>query len=218
MIYVVRVLTVLCFLLAGGVLVLCAARKPWKDPGEAVARPSALALSAQHKDERQDTDRDQVPPLIQAAESFAAYLNPPPALPPTQVSPVAENPTPVDVQPIPASAPFELQGISYHPARPEESLALVWLVADGQRWVRQGTQLGHCIIERISPCSVVYSNAGQRQEMALMPSAIPEQYAEGRDTKPSDSVSVLTRMRGAPRAPGAHLAARDPVISDGRTP
>jgi hypothetical protein len=42
---------------------------------------------------------------------------------------------------------------------------LVWESADRQRWVRPGMQVGHILIERINPGSILCRDAGGTREV-----------------------------------------------------
>jgi len=97
-------------------------------------------------------------PLVKAAREFALCLNPPakpkPGAPATGKGiAVASAP---QVQPAATSPKFALHGISYHRSKPAESMALVCEPDGGRRWVRQGAQLGHIVIEKIGSSSIVY--------------------------------------------------------------
>jgi hypothetical protein len=65
-------------------------------------------------------------------------------------------------QTIPAARPaepkpkFTLVATSYYRSRPEQSMALVSEPGSGSRWVKQGTHLGHFVVEKVERGMVVY--------------------------------------------------------------
>lgn len=134
------------------------------------ARPAIEPFNRTGRTSNQTVGR-QLSPLVQQAQAFAVYLNPPalpeqrPASPPVvKDSIVAEVPK---VAPVNTSPKFKLHGISYRPAKPRESMALVWEPDVGHRWVREGSQLGHVIVECITPDTIEYRANQQRYIMAV---------------------------------------------------
>jgi hypothetical protein len=137
------------------------AEQLWAGPG-AVERFAERARS-----KGTDQDGQRKPPLIQQAEAFAAYLNPPAPRKPA-AAPVLVRPRPVraEVTVPPPPPPLRLLGVSYHRGDPAESRALV-LDANGYRWVKQGGRSGEMVVAQINPRSIVCRGKGGMQEMTM---------------------------------------------------
>ena len=102
------------------------------------------------------------PPLVVQAEALATYLSPPasPKRAASSPPPARPRPSPAEAKPGVAAPSLRLVGISYYRSNPAESRALIWEPAGGHRWVRQGTQLGPIVIERINPGSILCRDDG----------------------------------------------------------
>ena len=113
--------------------------------------------------------KERLSPLLAAAGAFAVHLNPPRPAP--AVAPEASKPAPAApvVRPPAATAKFTLRGTSCAADRPERSMALIWVpgASDHGRWVRQGAQVGHFLIQEVRPGSVIYVDGEQVREMAI---------------------------------------------------
>jgi hypothetical protein len=129
--------------------------------------PGALEQLA-GRSERQGSERarELKPPLVAQAEAFTLRLNPP--KPPQRPAPVPRPRTlRPEVKPVAAPPPLRLMGISYHRSNPAESRALVGAPDGGCRWVKQGAEFGHLVIEKINRGSILYRDGGATQEMTL---------------------------------------------------
>jgi hypothetical protein len=74
------------------------------------------------------------------------------------------------VRPASASVNFKVYGTSYYPNEPGRSMALIAEpgATNGQeRWVKEGTQIGHFVIHEIRRGVVVYRDGEQLHEMAV---------------------------------------------------
>jgi hypothetical protein len=172
--------TTLLVLVAGTAMLLAAiwGSRPNSAFAQFLASPSPCERRFQQPQSNlsEEAKETQVP-LIKAAKAFSLYLNPP-AKPTPAPRPGAATDahasvetkmaaaTP-EVRPAVSSPQFQLQGISYHRSKPEMSMALVWQPDTGRRWVRQGTQLGHLVIEQISSDAIVYRDGQLTHELAL---------------------------------------------------
>ena len=112
------------------------------------------------------------PPLVVQAKALALLLNPPKS--PERPSPagVATKPSPgaPAVRPAAPSVRFKLCGTSYYPNEPQRSMALICDVGaaeGGERWVKEGTRLGHFVIHEIRRGVIVYRDGEQLREMAV---------------------------------------------------
>jgi len=105
----------------------------------------------------------QTSPLVKQAQAFALRINPPK---PKKISlPTARNET--KLRPKKVSVKFPLLGTCYHPSRPEKSIALIDLPAKGPRWVRQGDEVGHLVIEQIESKFIVIRDGERTSELAI---------------------------------------------------
>lgn len=129
-------------------------------PGVVEKFNSAATITSQ-------ADRTQVSPLVQQAEAFGLYLDPPPA--PAAKATGQRLPTQSPSGPARASfsPKFRLIGTCFYAARPEQSLAFVDEPGKGLRWVRQGAQIGHLVIEQIKDGLIVYKNDQNSVELAV---------------------------------------------------
>lgn len=120
------------------------------------------------------------------------------------------------VQPTASSAKFELHGISYYRADPDQSMALVCEQGGARRWVRQGDQLGHLSVERIDRDSLVYREGAETHVMALASGEVVAQFAktieDALPRKPSVVPLISTpappAVRGLRQIPLSRVAAK----------
>jgi hypothetical protein len=153
---------------------------------------------------RQGPDEDDSA-LVRAAKEFALYLNPPAPVKQVRENPVSEKAikgvakAEPQITPENTSAKFELRGISYHRLRPEESMALVWEPGAGSRWVRQGTQIGHIVVDKINGDSIVCKNGERVLAMSLggqkTATAVAKVHKKEPAPAPKDSHSITTAPR-----------------------
>jgi hypothetical protein len=135
--------------------------------------PSAVDRVRQNADDSQSLDR-RTSPLVVQAETFAVYLNPPKSLDQPSAPVLTANSAP-PVSPIRPAAPsvkFKLHGTSYYPNQPARSMALIGELgaADGnERWVKEGSQVGHFVIHEIRHGAIVYRDGDNLREMAIEP-------------------------------------------------
>ncbi|OHB64530.1 MAG: hypothetical protein A2Y77_07955 [Planctomycetes bacterium RBG_13_62_9] len=108
--------------------------------------------------------------MVVQALAYARLLDPPriteglpvPVLPASLASVVPP------VRPAAASVNFKVYGTSYYPNEPGRSMALIAEpgAANGQeRWVKEGTQIGHFVIHEIRRGVVVYRDV-ETQDLA----------------------------------------------------
>ncbi len=151
-------------------------------------------------------------PLVQQAQAFALYLNPParPVQNPKPSIPAAKHVVKKEpeVEPVQMSPKFEVRGISYYPSRPEESMALVWEPGSGCRWIKKGAKLGHFVVERIEGASVLYRDGQNTHEMAFVPGQAATGVARDNNIKPVPKES--RKPDRAPRPSPLQRARRTP--------
>lgn len=96
-------------------------------------------------------------------------------------------------------------------------MALVWDAADGHRWVKQGAQLGHIVIEEIRADAVSYSDGNGICRIALNLGQATKAIAEADGkrepaSKPPDRqsppVQKWTPVRGIRQMPAERVAAK----------
>jgi len=122
--------------------------------------------------------------------AFGLYLNPP------RISKPAPKPKPTTVarrevvtpDPPQSTAKFTLIGTSYYQSRPELSLAYIDEPGKGLHWVRQGTKVGHMLIEQVKDGSVVVND--REKSVTLVAVRTPKKsLLKGKST--SKSIPVL---------------------------
>jgi hypothetical protein len=221
MIRLLHILSVLFLALAGLILALCLTNDAQQDSRfELLSSSSALQRFREISDENPQDDRVRESPLVRQARALALYLNPP-----APVKQIAKRPDLHDeggttqtprAKPASSAPKFELHGISYHRSRPERSMALVWEPAGGRRWVRQGTQFGHIVIEEITGDSIVYRDGRQKRQMALASAETLRRYARGHRPRSNRRQATKHRQTSAPprfvrrirQMPAARVAAK----------
>jgi hypothetical protein len=214
------ILSVMAWLATAATLGRCLLDRPWRDlADDEVAAHSVVERFNRTSGGSQDV-RESIPPLVQQAVIYAKYLNPP--SPPEQDRPSVSRPNASVADIAPRSTPagaspkFELHGISYHRTRPSESMALVWDAVEGHRWVRQGSQLGHVVIEEIHADAISYTSGSGIQRMALDPgraTTVTATAATGDSGAPASDEprSVVQRwvpVRGLRQMPVERVAAK----------
>ncbi|MBA7562397.1 hypothetical protein ES708_04049 [subsurface metagenome] len=127
--------------------------------------PSVVENFKKNKVNKTKSDEDKISPLVEQAQAFALYLNPPKPKP-RPPSPSARRPSPAPRPMGPVTAKFELLGTSYYPLRPELSLALIDEPGKSLRWVRQSGKVGHLLIEQIKDGVVVVKDGNRTYELA----------------------------------------------------
>ncbi|MHC4544989.1 MAG: hypothetical protein ACYTDW_04020 [Planctomycetota bacterium] len=119
--------------------------------------PGAIEKFNKAKGVKSRKTGDQTSPLVKQAVLFGLYLNPPPrkAAPRPKTTPTARKPAPITEVPVVISAKFKLIGTSYYASRPELSLAYIDEPGKGLYWTRQGSKVGHLLIEKVKDGSIV---------------------------------------------------------------
>ncbi len=220
MIKILQIFNVMTLISAGVVFGLWAMECFQVEP-EIEPEPSILEKFKQSRVQRQKSIQKVSSPLIQQAEAFALYLNPPtPPKPELRPAPAKKKQAAIqrpDVRPVKLSPKFELHGISYYRSKPEASMALVWEPGSGHRWIKQGAKLGHFVVEQVKSTSIVYRDGQNTHEMAFVPgqtitrlarennhNSTPEQTGQSdrRESRPSPP-------QGIRRTPPTRVSAKD---------
>ena len=120
--------------------------------------------------DKQDNPAEKSSLLVVQAQAFASYLNPPPPGEKKQTQLFAAEQTPsrntpeIPPPPVP-TAKFKVLGTSYYPNQPERSMALIWQPGSQEgyeRWVKEGSRLGHFVVYKIKRGVVVYRDNQER--------------------------------------------------------
>jgi hypothetical protein len=137
-------------------------------------------------DSKPKPGENRVSPLVEQAEKFAQYLNPPKR----NVAAAQKPSKPGDiVRPMPTTTPkFKVIGTSYFQGNPEISQAFIDEPGSGRRWVRQSSKVGHLVIEQVKDGLVVVRSNEETYEIPV------EQNPEA---APSKSLPAVPTPRGA---------------------
>jgi hypothetical protein len=132
---------------------------------------------------KEKSNESQASPLVQQAEAFAMYLNPPKSNPLASQAPKGAS----IVSPMPATTPkFKLFGTSYFESNPELSLAFIDEAGKGRHWIRQSDKVGRLLIERVKDGLVVVKSGEETFEVAV------EKGAEAAPVGAASPVSAQT--------------------------
>lgn len=115
----------------------------------------------------------EVSPVVAQAEAFARLLVPP-KITETELAPPSQKASLVSTPSL-ASPPVSVLRLRVHAtscysSRPARSMALVSIAgtAEGtERWVKEGSQVGHFLIHEIRQDGIVYRDGDQLREMAV---------------------------------------------------
>jgi len=164
----------ICMLLTdGGVLALWLSGrgKVDREIAEFLNRPGAIQRFSARGGEPEVRSAEDSPLVVQA-KLLASILDPPksPGTPTLAVSTVSSVPPAPPVRPAAPSVRFRLCGTSYYPNEPKRSMALISEPGSPEgeeRWVKEGTQLGHFVIHEIRRGMIVCRDGDQLREMAV---------------------------------------------------
>jgi len=203
MIRLLHLLGALAVAATGGVLVLCWIE--WTRPDDGAIPLARRGESTRPEGTMETGLQERASPLMAAAQGFALYQNPPP--PPVQEKSIIQE-APQPVAPVarpPAALPkFKVRG-TICAGRPERSIALIWEPGsnDTGRWVKEGTQVGHFVIQEIRAGSVVYLDGEKLCEMEIERAPAP---------------ATVVASDGQPATSGAQTAVGDarPAQTTGR--
>jgi hypothetical protein len=151
--------------LAGSALAFCLAMdvKPDPEVQRLLRSPSVAEIAGQGRAKATSQRSEKESLLVAHAKAFVLQVNPPPPVQP-QPGPMQPPPTPA---PVAFTPKFKVQGVSYCPWRPGQSMVLISEATGELRWVRQGASVDHGVIEEVKTGSVVYRSGGQTWEMGI---------------------------------------------------
>jgi len=172
MINTLRITSVVAVILAGVFFVFPVVFGVRSNPqvNEFVASPSVREEFEQAANSKDKSTENRASPLVQQAEAFALYLNPP--KPTTPTSPQEPRASSV-LRQMPATTPqFKVFGTSYCRDNPELSQVFIDEPGKGRHWVRQSSKVGHLIIEQVKDGLVVVKSGDKTFELPV--EQIPE--------------------------------------------
>jgi hypothetical protein len=170
--------------------------------------PGAVTRFNDGKDSQvADDQSDKTPPLVRAAQTLEEIINP--RIVPAEASTAKTETriTPTFVKPLtPSTAKFNLVGICYSPANPENSFAYIRLPDNEYQWVQQGSEVGHLTVKQIKNASIVCFDGKNLNEMTVEPTVDTASILETGGVAPeADRITG-----GSPAAPGStHLTGQD---------
>ncbi|MCP4614632.1 MAG: hypothetical protein GY845_38625 [Planctomycetes bacterium] len=122
-----------------------------KDIEELLGEPGVIEKFNNSAGNKATRGTNEVSPLVQQAGAFALYLNPPKPKAPRPMK--GRSPS---IKRAPSASPkFKVLGTSYYKGRPESSLAFIDEPGKGLHWVRQGSKVGHLLIQEVKDGIVV---------------------------------------------------------------
>jgi hypothetical protein len=167
MIKTLRITSVVAVILAGIFLVfpvVFGVRRSDERIEKVLSSPGVIEQFKKTKGGRAKGSENRVSPLVQQAEAFALYLNPPE---PQTVKPAPGRSRPT-IQPDMAVTPkFKVLATCRHEERPELSQALIDEPGKGRHWVRQSSRVGHLLIEEVKDGLVVVKSSEETFERML---------------------------------------------------
>lgn len=203
MIKTLRITSIVAVALAGVLFVLPVVFGVRSDPEaeQFLNRPGVIELFKKARIDRTKADTSQSSPLVTQANAFAKYLKPDKPRPAvTGPRPGPTTPAPLKVRP---KFPLLATVVSENP---ERSIALINEPGGGPRWVRQGSEVMHLVIEQIKEGLIVYRDGQKTSEIQVEPRPPRQSLLQG-ESSVSASRSVQTStVAGAQAGHGTALA------------
>ena len=177
MVRILHTISVLAMISAAGVFVFCAvqqlhgAQETGGNPDLTIIEEFNMTGASGEKDPQK-----VLSPLVEQAQAFALYLNPPKPKPPkTREARIVPQQRALQAlsQKITAAEStkltpkFTLIGTSYYRSNPDKSMALVSEPGKGVHWIKKGSNLGHFIVEEVKLRRIVYRDGEKLREMAI---------------------------------------------------
>lgn len=146
-----------------------------------VSSPGVREKFEQAANNKEKSTENRASPLVQQAEAFALYLNPPKSI---TTSP-QELKTGGVLRTMPTTTPqFKVFGTSYCQDNPELSQVFIDEPGKGRHWVRQSGKVGHLTIEQVKDGLVVVKSGQKTFELPV------EQIPEAGATKAAAGIST----------------------------
>ncbi len=134
---------------------------------EFLKSPGIVEKYTSIKDQRPNK-RDTDSPLVAAASQYKKLIDPPPApAQPKVTSGTAAQQASTAPAPQITTAKFDLVATSYFSSKPEKSFALIDEAGKGLHWVKQGSTVGHVIIDKVKDGAIVLKEGQRTSEMTV---------------------------------------------------
>ena len=147
-----------------------------------LSSPGVIEKFKKAEGNRSKTSSGQNPPLVQQAQAFSLYLNPPVS----KNTQVDRNATNISAQ-LKTTPKFPVIGISYYEGRPEMSMALIDEPGKGIHWVKQSTTVGHFFIEQIKNDLVIVKSGTETFNI------VPEREPSNSKSPPQSNSSSVSK-------------------------
>ncbi len=211
MINTLRITGVIAVILAGVLFVFPVVFGVRSDEfiNEFLGSPGAREKFEKAASSKAQNTQERASPLVQQAEAFALYLNPPKS----GMAAGPKEPKAIGLVPnMPSVGPrFKVFGTSYCQNNPELSLALIDEPGRGRRWVRQSSTVGHLVIDQVKDGIVVVKSNEETYELPV------EQIPAPAAAKPTSPASTVPSPRDVPSRTRTALSAAAKTPS-GTTP
>jgi len=224
MVKTLRITSIVAAVLAGVLFVFPVVFGVRSDPEaeQFLNSPGVIELFKKARISQTKAGTSQSSPLVNQARAFAKYLKPDRPKPPvTPQGPGIKTRRP----PGPVFAKFPLLATVVHESNPELSIALINEPGPGLRWVRQGSEVMHLIIEQVKEGRIVCRDGQKTSEILVEPRPAQQSLLQGKSsvsTSPSVQTSTVADAQAGPKAAlgplrkaGRPIAGRSPL---GRTP
>jgi len=159
----------------------------------------------------------QSSPLVNQAKAFAKYLKPEVKAPVAAPGPQRNIPRPQG----PVSAKFPLLATVVYESNPGLSIALINEPGAGPRWVRQGSEVMHLIIEQVKEGLIVCRDGQKTSEILVEPRPAQKSLLQGKSSvsaSPSVQTSTLADAQAGPKAALEPPRRAAPPITNRRPP
>ncbi len=178
-----------------------------------LASPGVREKFEQAANNKDKSTENRASPLVQQAEAFALYLNPPkPRTPTNSLGPKTGS----IIRSMPATTPqFKVFATSYCQDNPELSQVLIDEPGKGRHWVRQSSTVGHLIIEQVKDGIVVVKSGDKTFELPVeqIPEAAAVNVVSGISTQIPTSSSLRNTLPASSKtSSGVARVLRSPTI------
>jgi hypothetical protein len=219
MIKTLRITSVVAAVLAGVLFVFVVFIGVRSDPEaeQFLNSPGVIELFKKARNKRVGAGTSQSSPLANQAQAFARYLKPEVTAPVAAPGPQRSIPRPLG----PVSAKFPLLATVVHESNPELSIALINEPGSGPRWVRQGSEVMHLIIEQVKEGLIVCRDGQKTSEISVEPRPTQQSLLQGESsasTRPSVQMSTVADAQAGPKATFEPSRKASPPIMGRRSP
>ncbi len=175
--------------------------------------PGVIELFKKARTSKTKAGAGQSSPLVNQAKAFAKYLNPDRPKPPV----IPEGTGPRTPEPPRVRPKFPLLATVVHESNRELSIALINEPGKGPRWVRQGSEVMHLIIEQVKEGLIVCRDGQKTSEILVEPRPAQQSLLQGKSSvsaSPSVQTSTVPDAQAGPKtASGPPRRAAPPIAS-----